>query len=183
MKPYEPEQLPPKDLDLPALIPIVGKANRAIATLEGCSTASPIPTSRFPHYHAGSRPSSKIEAPRDFEDVLKFEAGEPLPKRPPRRHLRSSIILPWASENFFKSDRSASTPSSASRGARGQRSRHDKTRGRFRTIQTGLASLAPQSRRLSSSPFALLAGHLNRLEAYWHTDADLHSTGRRSRPV
>ncbi len=35
MKPFEPEQLPPKDIDLLALMPLIGKTNRAIATLEG----------------------------------------------------------------------------------------------------------------------------------------------------
>jgi hypothetical protein len=35
MKPFQPEILPPSNLDLLALMPSVGKANRAIATLEG----------------------------------------------------------------------------------------------------------------------------------------------------
>ena len=43
MKLFDPEQLPPQDLDLLALMPVVEKANRAIATLEGLFYGIPNP--------------------------------------------------------------------------------------------------------------------------------------------
>ncbi len=43
MTPFEPELFPPEDLDLAALVSLVGKANRAIATLEGLLYGIPNP--------------------------------------------------------------------------------------------------------------------------------------------
>ncbi len=79
MKPFEPEELPPQDLDLLPLIPLIGKANRAIATLEGLFYGIPNPNILLsPLTTQEAVLSSKIEGTQaDFEDVLKFEAGEP----------------------------------------------------------------------------------------------------------
>jgi ATP-dependent DNA helicase RecG len=63
MNPFEPENLPPKDLDLLALMPMVGKANRAIATLEGLFYGIPNPSVLL------SPISAVLLAPRKFEDM------------------------------------------------------------------------------------------------------------------
>ena len=78
MNPFEPEPLPPVDLDLLSLMPIVGKANRAVATLEGLFYGIPNPNVlRSPITTQEAVLSSKIEGTEaDLEDVLKFEAGE-----------------------------------------------------------------------------------------------------------
>ena len=86
MKPFEPESLPPPDLDFLSLMPMVGKANRAIATLEGLFYGIPNPNVLLsPITTQEAVLSSKIEGTQaDLEDVLKFEAGEP-PAEPSRR--------------------------------------------------------------------------------------------------
>jgi cell filamentation protein, protein adenylyltransferase len=43
MKAFEPESLPPEELDLLSLMPLAGKANRAVATLEGLFYGIPNP--------------------------------------------------------------------------------------------------------------------------------------------
>lgn len=86
MKPFDPEKLPPKDLDLVALMPLVGKANRNIATLEGLFYGIPNPNVLLsPITTQEAVLSSKIEGTQaDFEEVLKFEAGES-PGEPSKR--------------------------------------------------------------------------------------------------
>ena len=78
MNPFEPEKLPPKDLDLLPLIPLIGRANRAIATLEGLFYGIPNPDVLLsPITTQEAVLSSKIEGTQaNFEEVLKFEAGE-----------------------------------------------------------------------------------------------------------
>ena len=71
MKPFEPERLPPKELDLLALMPLAGKANRAIATLEGLFYGIPNPNVLLsPITTQEAVLSSKIEGTQaDLEDV------------------------------------------------------------------------------------------------------------------
>lgn len=86
MQPFEPESLPPNDLDLLGLMPLIGKANRAIARLEGLFYGIPNPNVLLsPITTQEAVLSSKIEGTQaDFEDVLRFEAGEE-PAEPSRR--------------------------------------------------------------------------------------------------
>ena len=71
MLPLEPEALPPGDLDLLALMPAVGRANRAVATLEGLFYGIPNPDILLsPITTQEAVLSSKIEGTQaDFEDV------------------------------------------------------------------------------------------------------------------
>jgi Fic family protein len=179
MKPSEPEQLPPKDLDLLALVPLLGKANRAIATLEGLFYGIPNPNVLLsPITTQEAVLSSKIEGTQaDFEDVLKFEAGEP-PAGPSRQEdiheiinyrqaLRLSEKLlqdrPFCLNTILKLHEVLMDS------VRG----HNKGRGRFRTIQNWIGKPnSPIEEAVFVPPSPLdLQDHLNRWEAYWHAEA------------
>jgi Fic family protein len=179
MKPFEPESLPPPDLDFLSLMPIVGKANRAIATLEGLFYGIPNPNVLLsPITTQEAVLSSKIEGTQaDLEDVLKFEAGEP-PAEPSRREdiheimnyrkaLRLSEKLlqdrPFCLNTLLKLHEVLMDS------VRG----HNKGRGHFRNIQNWIGkpnSPIEQAAFVPPSPLHL-QDHLNRWEAYWHADA------------
>lgn len=96
LKRFESEPLPPRDLNLLALMPSIGKANRAIATLEGLFYGIPNPNVLLsPITTQEAVLSSKIEGTQaDLEDVLRFAAlhsrtspgGTPIP--PPSAMIR-----------------------------------------------------------------------------------------------
>lgn len=104
MKPFDPEPLPPKDVNLLALMPQIVKANRAVATLEGLFYGIPNPNVLLsPITTQEAVLSSKIEGTQaDLEDVLKFEAGE-APTEPSRREDIHEIV------NYRKALRLAET--------------------------------------------------------------------------
>lgn len=179
MKPYNPEHLPPDDLDLLVLIPLVGRANRAIATLEGLFYGIPNPNVLLsPITTQEAVLSSKIEGTQaDFEDVLKFEAGE-APAEPSRREdiheiinyrkaLRLSERLlhdrPFCLNTLLKLH---DVLMDSVRG-------HNKGRGKFRTIQNWIGkpgSSIEEAAFVPPSPLHL-DEHLTRWEAYWHAEA------------
>lgn len=179
MKPIEPESLPPKDLDLLVLMPMVGKANRAIATLEGLFYGIPNPNVLLsPITTQEAVLSSKIEGTQaDFEDVLKFEAGE-LPTEPSRRediheimNYRQALRL---SENLLQErpfclNTLLKLHEVLMDSVRG----HNKGRGQFRTRQNWIGRPnTPIEEAVFVPPSPVyLQEHLNRWEAYWHSDA------------
>lgn len=179
MNPIEPENLPPKDLDLLALIPLIGKANRAIATLEGLFYGIPNPNVLLsPITTQEAVLSSKIEGTQaDFEDVLKFEAGES-PAEPSRRediheiiNYRKALRL---SENLLK-DRPfcLNTLLKLHEVLMDSVRGHNKARGRFRSIQNWIGkpnSPIEEATFVPPSPL-ILQDYLNRWEAYWHSEA------------
>jgi Fic family protein len=179
MKPFEAENLPPKEIDLLALMPLIGKANRAIATLEGLFYGIPNPNVLLsPITTQEAVLSSKIEGTQaDFEDVLKFEAGEP-PTEPSRRediqeimNYRKALRL---SENLLQERpfclrtllRLHDVLMDSVRG-------YNKSRGKFRTNQNWIGKPgSPIEEAVFVPPSPLhLQDHLNRWEAYWHSDA------------
>lgn len=179
MKPFEPEPLPPKDLDLLALMPVVGKANRAIATLEGLFYGIPNPNVLLsPITTQEAVLSSKIEGTQaDLEDVLKFEAGEQPAEESRREDIHEIMNYRKAlrvSENLLR-DRPFCLNSLLKLhdvlmdSVRG----HNKSRGRFRTTQNWIGvEGTPMEQAVFVPPSPLhLQDHLNRWEAYWHTDA------------
>jgi Fic family protein len=122
--------------------------------------------------------SSKIEGTQaDFEDVLKFEAGE-FPVEPSRRediheimNYRKALRL---SENLLK-DRPfcLNTLLKLHEVLMDSVRGHNKGRGRFRTIQNWIGkpgSPIEEAAFVPPSPLDL-QDHLNRWEAYWHSDA------------
>lgn len=179
MQPFEPENLPPFDLDLLMLMPVVGKANRAIATLEGLFYGIPNPNVLLsPITTQEAVLSSKIEGTQaDFEDVLRFEAGEP-PAEPSRRediheimNYRKALRL---SEQLLR-DRPFCLNTLLRLHAVLMDSvrEHNKGRGRFRTVQNWIGKPgSPIEEAVFVPPSPLhLQDHLNRWEAYWHAHA------------
>lgn len=179
MKPFEPEQLPPSGVDLLGLMPMAGKANRAVATLEGLFYGIPNPNVLLsPITTQEAVLSSRIEGTQaDFEDVLKFEAGE-APTEPSRRediheimNYRKALGL---SESLLKDRPFCLNTLLKLHGVLMDSVRgHNKGRGRFRTIQNWIGkpnSPIEEAAFVPPSPLDL-QDHLNRWEAYWHSDA------------
>ena len=179
MTPFEPEPLPPQNLDLLALLPLIGKANRAIATLEGLFYGIPNPNVLLsPITTQEAVLSSKIEGTQaDFEDVLKFEAGAP-PLESSRKEDIQEIINYRKALGLSKAllkDRPFCLNSLIKLhevlmdSVRG----HNKGRGSFRTIQNWIGKPGtPIEDAVFIPPSPLrLQKHLNRWEAYWHAEA------------
>lgn len=178
MKPTEPEPLPPRDLDLLALMPRVGKANRAIATLEGLFYGIPNPNVLLsPITTQEAVLSSKIEGTQaDFEDVLRFEAGEAPAEQSRRDDIHEVINYRKAlrlSEKLLEDRpfclnmllRLHDVLMDSVRG-------HNKGRGRFRTVQNWIGkpgSSIEDAAFVPPSPLHL-QDHLNRWESYWHSE-------------
>lgn len=179
MHPFQPESLPPSDLDLVALMPWAGRANRAIATLEGLFYGLPNPELLLsPLTTQEAVLSSRIEGTQaDLEDVLRYEAGEE-PADPSRRedideirNYRQGLTL---SSELLKNRpfclntllRLHDVLMDSVRG-------HNKGRGKIRTGQNWIgAPGAPIEQAVFVPPSPLdLQDHLNRWEAYWHADA------------
>lgn len=179
MQPAIPEELPPQDIDLLSLMPLVGRANRAIATLDGLFYGLPNPNVLLsPITTQEAVLSSKIEGTQaDFEDVLKFEAGES-PEEPSRRediheimnyrralHVSETLL----SEKPFCLNTLLRLHEILMDSVRG----FDKARGRFRATQNWIGKAntpIEQAVFVPPSPL-LLQEHLNKWENYWHSDA------------
>lgn len=178
MKPFEPESLPPKDIDWMALTPMMGKANRGIATLEGLFYGIPNPNILLsPITTQEAVLSSRIEGTQaDFEDVLKFEAGE-APTEASRQediheimNYRKALRLSekLLQERPFCLNTLLKLHDVLLDSVRG----HNKGRGCFRTIQNWIGkpgTSIEQAAFVPPSPLHL-QDHLNQWETYWHTD-------------
>lgn len=160
-------------------MPLIGKANRAIATLEGLFYGIPNPNVLLsPITTQEAVLSSKIEGTQaDLEDVLKFEAGE----QPQEQSRREDIheIMNYRQALRVSEDLLRDRPFCLNTllklhdvlmdSVRG----HNKSRGRFRTTQNWIGregSPIEQAVFVPPSPLHLQE-HLNRWEAYWHADA------------
>lgn len=179
MQPFEPEPLPPQDLDLRGLVPLIGKANRGVAMLEGLFHAIPNPDVLLsPLTTEEAVLSSRIEGTQaDLEDVLKFEAGE-MPPEPTRREDIVEIMnyrraLRLAEELLRERPFCLNTLLKLHEVLMDSVRGHDKGRGRFRTVQNWIGQEGTpieQAVFVPPSPLHLQA-HLNCWEAYWHADA------------
>ena len=78
MKPFTPEKLPIQDIDWQALIPLIGRANRALAQYDGVLYGLPNPEVLLsPLTTQEAVLSSRIEGTQaTLGEVLKFDAGE-----------------------------------------------------------------------------------------------------------
>lgn len=162
-----------------ALLPWIGRANRAIATLDGFFYGIPNPNVLLsPITTQEAVLSSKIEGTQaDFEDVLRFEAGE-APSEPSRRediieimNYRQALRLSekMLEERPFCLNTLLRLHDVLMDSVRG----HNKGRGRFRTIQNWIGrpgSTLEEAAFVPPSPL-VLKDHLNRWESYWHSDA------------
>jgi Fic family protein len=78
MKPFQPDKLPLKNIAWEPLIPLIGRANRALAQYDGVLYGLPNPEILLsPLATQEAVLSSRIEGTQaTFGEVLKFEAGE-----------------------------------------------------------------------------------------------------------
>jgi len=179
MLPFEPKNLPPAELDFTRLLPLIGKANRAIATLEGLFYGLPNPNVLLsPITTQEAVLSSKIEGTQaDLKDVLKFEAGEPIAEES-RRHDIQEIInyrnglqlsekllkdKPFCLNTLLKLHEVLMDS------VRG----FDKKRGQFRSVQNWIGTAgSPIEQAVFVPPSPLnLVNLMGQWEAYWHSDA------------
>jgi Fic family protein len=80
MKPFKPNLLPLSEIDWESHVQLISRANRALASYNGTLYGIPNPTVLLaPLATREAVLSSKIEGTQaSFDDVLKFEAGEPV---------------------------------------------------------------------------------------------------------
>src|SRR3989304_764691 len=98
MKPCVPRRLPLEGLAWERLIPQIGAANRAIAHYDGVLRPLPNPDILLPPLPPQEAVlSSRIEGTRaTLGEVLKFEAGEPVPEEEKRRDIEENVKYPRA---------------------------------------------------------------------------------------
>lgn len=179
MKPFEPEPLPPGDINLLALMPLTGKANRAVAMLDGLLCGIPNPDILLsPMTTQEAVLSSKIEGTQaDLQDVLKYEAGEVPEKSSLDGDIREIINYRKAlhlsegllQERPFCLNSLLKMHSVLMHSVRG----YNKRRGKFRTIQNWIGppdSPIEEAAFIPPAPLGLQQ-HLAQWEAYWHADA------------
>jgi Fic family protein len=179
MRPFDPDPLPPAEIDFKKLLPLIGKANRAVATLEGLFYGLPNPNVLLsPITTQEAVLSSKIEGTQaDLKDVLKFEAGEPILEES-RRHdiqeiinYRNGLNL---SEKLLKEKpfclnsllRLHEVLMDSVRG-------FDKKRGYFRDVQNWIGSAgSPLDEAVFVPPSPLnVVSLMGQWEKYWHSEA------------
>lgn len=178
MKPFIPQKLPLKEVKWEPLIPLIGKANRSIASYDGVLYGVPNPDILLsPLTTQEAVLSSRIEGTQaTLGEVLKFEAGEE-PEQESRRLDIKEII------NYRRALRRAemelrTRPFNLNLllelhailldSVRGR----NKGRGKFRTTQNWIGTPgAPieQAEFVPPDPMSLM-GHLDNLEKYYHAD-------------
>ena len=178
MKPYSPKKLPLKNLAWERLIPEIGAANRAIAHYDGVLRAIPNPEILLsPLTTQEAVLSSRIEGTRaTLGEVLKFEAGEPVPEEEKRRDIEEIV-------NYRRALRAAEAglerrPFNLNllrqlhgillEGVRGR----DKGRGGFRTVQNYIAppgASMEQAEFIPPDPTRVLEA-MDNWEKYYHAE-------------
>lgn len=146
MKPFVPQELPIRDVRWEPLIPLIGRANRALAAYEGILYAIPNPRILLsPLTTQEAVLSSRIEGTQaTLGEILKFEAGEE-PQQASRRLDFMEVInyrkaLTFAEkavkEKPFNLNLLENLHAILLQTVRGR----DKGRGRFRTIQNWIGA-------------------------------------------
>lgn len=178
MKPFEPQQLPIKGIPWESLIPLIGKANRALAYYDGALYGVTNPDVLLsPLTTQEAVLSSKIEGTQaTLGEVLKFEAGE-IPDEKERLHDIEEIMnyrraMRHAEEELktrpFSLNLLKNLHSILLDGVRGE----DKGRGYFRPVQNWIG---PHGSKFEEAVFVppapmFLMDHLDNWEKYYHTD-------------
>jgi len=178
VKPVIPQALPLQDVEWESLIPIIGRANRALAHYDGVLYGVPNPEVLLsPLTTREAVLSSTIEGTQaTLGEVLKFEAGEE-PEQESRRNDIQEII------NYRRALRHAEAElarrpfnlnlllelhSILLDSVRGR----NKARGRFRTSQNWIGapgSKIEEADFVPPDPMSLMQ-HLDNWEKYYHTD-------------
>ena len=178
MKPCVPDKLPLKTINWEPLIPMIGKANRALAYYDGILYGvsnphvllSPLTTQE-------AVISSKIEGTQaTLGEVFKFQAGE-TPQKESRR-LDIEEILNYRRAMRLAEDELRTRPFTLNlirklhavllTGVRG----HDKAKGQFRTTQNWIGTPGSPIEEAQFVPPvpALVAEYMDNWERYYHSD-------------
>ncbi len=178
MKPFVPEKLPIKQVNWESLIPLIGKANRALALYDGVLYGVPNPEILLsPLTTQEAVLSSKIEGTQaTLGEVLEFEAGE-APESESRRLDIKEILnyrraLHHAEEELktraFGLNLLLKLHAILLDSVRGR----NKGRGKFRTTQNYIGRLGTpieQADFVPPEPMVLME-HLDNWEKYYHAD-------------
>ena len=180
MKPFVPHKLPIAGLRWEPLIPIIGRANRALAECSGVLYALPNPEILLsPLTTQEAVLSSKIEGTQaTFGEVLKCEAGEEPQQESRREDIREIInyrrALRQAEDELqsrpFNLNLLLAIHSTLLDSVRGR----NKARGRFRVEQNWIGtpgSTIEQAQFVPPAPGEVLRKALDVWESYYHADA------------
>ncbi len=179
MKPFQPEELPIKDVDWEKLIPFIGKANRHLAEYDAVLAMLPNPDLLLsPLTTQEAVLSSKIEGTQaTLGEVLKFEAGQEPELESRKQDIREIInyrqALREAEAELRKRPfnlnlllRLHATLLDSVRG-------RNKARGDFRTEQNWIGapgSTLEEAQYVPPAPGGTLMQALYNWEAYYHMD-------------
>jgi Fic family protein len=178
MKPYHPQKLPIEDFDWASLIPLIGRANRALARFDGVLQGLHNPEVLLaPMTTQEAVLSSEIEGTTaTLSEVLKFEAGQPpaseakqedvgeiLNYRAALRHAKTKLL-----NQKFDLKLLLALHEILLNSVRGR----DKDPGKFRTTQNWIGKPGlPQSMAYFVPPQPeMLPSFLANWEAYYHMD-------------
>lgn len=179
LQPFVPQRLPIEGVQWEPLIPLIGRANRSLATYEGVLYAVPNPEVLLsPLTTQEAVLSSRIEGTQaTFAEVLRFDAGD----EPAQESRRLDIL---EIQNYRKALRHAETalrsrPFSLNLllelhailldSVRGR----DKARGQFRRVQNWIGRVntpIEQADFVPPAPLNLME-HLDDWEKYYHRDS------------
>jgi len=178
MKPFEPEGLPIGSLAWTELIPLIGRANRAIAGYEGVLYGVPNPNVLLsPLTTQEAVLSSRIEGTQaELEDVYKFEAGEEVPDRERRYDIQEIVnyrkALRRAEKLLKNKPLCLNTLLDLHSVLLGSVRGHNKARGRFRTVQNWIGpenTPIEQAQFVPPTPLRVME-HLTNWENYYHAE-------------
>jgi len=178
MKPFDTQILPIKEVDWESLIPLIGRANRALAHYDGVLLGVPNPeVLHSPLTTEEAVLSSRIEGTQaTLGEVYRFEAGETPEKE--SRHQDIGEILNYRSALHEAEKKLCTHPFNLNLllrlhdvlldSVRGQ----GKARGRFRTEQNWIGTASTPLEQAAFVPPApdQLAGLLDNWEKYYHSE-------------
>jgi Fic family protein len=176
MKPFVAERLPLTGIDWPALVPLIGQANRALALYDGILYGVPNPEVLLsPLTTQEAVLSSRMEGTQaTLGDVLKFEAGAEVVEESKRQDIQEIInyrrALQTAEEELkkrpFNLNLLLQLHSILLDSVRGR----NKARGQFRMEQNWIGppgSAIDEARFVPPAPLSL-KDHLDNWEKYYH---------------
>lgn len=178
MQPFEPEELPIKDLDWSRLVPLIGRANRAVANFEGLLYRLPSTEVLLsPMITQEAVLSSRIEGTQaGFQDVLKYEAGDDIPEESSRLDIQEIVNYRSAlrrAEELLKPkpfciNTLLELHSVLLNSVRG----FNKSRGQFRTNQNWIGHPNSKQHEASFVPPRpeVLVHYMDKWEAYYHAE-------------
>ncbi len=179
MKPFVPQPLPIAELQWEPLIPLIGRANRALAEYNGVLSTLPDPEVLLsPFTTQEAVLSSKIEGTQaSVSEVLKFEAGEEPDQASKLEDVREIInyrlALHQAEDELtrrpFNLNMLLAVHSQLLDSVRGR----DKSRGRFRITQNWIGAKGcsmEEAQFVPPAPGNMLQAGLHDWERYYHAD-------------